>query len=40
MHAVKTQIMVNNRGGFIIHKTDHKKGRRNMIMIFIKGIIL
>jgi hypothetical protein len=27
-HMVKTQIMVNNRG-FIIHKTDHKKGRRH-----------
>ena len=26
-YAVKTQIMVNNRGGFIIHKTDHQKGR-------------
>jgi DDE superfamily endonuclease len=26
--AVKTQIMVNNRG-FIIHKLDHKKGRRH-----------
>jgi hypothetical protein len=26
--AVKTQIMVNNRG-FIIHKIDHEKGRRH-----------
>ncbi len=25
--AVKTQLMVNNQG-IIIHKTDHKKGRR------------
>jgi hypothetical protein len=39
-YAVKTQIMVNNRGGFIIHKTDHKKGSRGMTMIFIKRIIL
>jgi len=37
--AVKNQIMVNN-GGFIIHKVGHKKGRRGMIMIFIKIIIL
>ena len=34
-HTVKNQIMVNN-GGFIIHKVGHKKGRRDMIMIFIK----
>ena len=27
--------MVNNRG-LIIHKTGHKKGRRDMTMIFIK----
>jgi len=27
-HTVKTQIMVNNRG-FIIHKSNHKKGRRH-----------
>lgn len=27
-HAVKNQIMVNNRG-FIIHKTRYKKGRRH-----------
>ena len=38
-HTVKNQIMVNN-GGFIIHKVGHKKGRRDMIMIFIKRIIL
>ena len=37
--AVKNQIMVNN-GGFIIHKVGHKKGRIDMIMIFIKRIIL
>jgi len=36
-YAVKTQIMVNNRGGFIIHKTDHKKGSRGMTMIFIEN---
>jgi hypothetical protein len=38
-HAVKTQMMVNNHG-FIIHKLGYKKGRRGMIMIFIKRIIL
>ena len=27
-HTVKTQLMVNNHG-IIIHKTDHKKGRRH-----------
>jgi hypothetical protein len=27
-HTVKTQLMVNNHG-FIIHKTNHKKGRRH-----------
>jgi hypothetical protein len=32
-HTVKTQIMVNNRG-FIIHKTDHKKGRRHDYSIY------
>jgi len=40
MHTVKTQIMVNNRSGFIIHKTDHEKGRIHMIIIFIKKIDL
>ena len=39
MHTVKTQIMVNNPG-FIIHKTDHEKGRIHMIIIFIKKIDL
>src|SRR3954464_5109629 len=39
MYTVKTQIMVNNLG-FIIHKTDHEKGRRHMIIIFIKKIDL
>ena len=39
MHTVKTQIMVNNPG-FIIHKTDHEKGRRHIIIIFIKKIDL
>jgi hypothetical protein len=28
---VKTQLMVNNHG-YIIHKTNHKKGRRHMII--------
>ena len=27
-HTVKNQIMVNNHG-YIIHKTDHKKGQRH-----------
>src|SRR4051794_25945520 len=38
-HTIKKQIIVNNRG-IIIHKTGLKKGRRDMIMIFIKRIIL
>src|SRR3954454_14724432 len=38
-HTIKKQIIVNNRG-IIIHKTGLKKGRRGMIMIFIKRIIL
>jgi hypothetical protein len=28
VHIIKTQLMVNNRG-FIIHKTNYKKGRRH-----------
>jgi hypothetical protein len=32
-HTVKTQIMVNNRG-FILHKIDHKKGRRHDYSIY------
>jgi len=35
--AVKIQLMVNN-DGIIIHKLDHKKGRRDMTMKFIKRI--
>ena len=27
-HTVKTQLMVNNHG-YILHKTDHKKGHRH-----------
>src|SRR6185437_9092968 len=27
-HTIKTQLMVNNRGGFIIHKLGYKKGQR------------
>ena len=38
-HTIKTQAMTNNRG-FIIHKTNHKKGRRDMNMTFIKKIML
>jgi hypothetical protein len=34
-HIVKTQLMVNNQG-IIIHKLEHKKGRRGMTMISIK----
>jgi len=30
-HTVKTQLMVNNRG-FIIHKSNYKKGRRHDYM--------
>ena len=37
--AVKMQFMVNNHG-IIIHKVNHKKGRRDMTMTFIKKIIL
>jgi hypothetical protein len=37
--AVKMQFMVNNHG-IIIHKVNHKKGRRGMTMTFIKKIIL
>jgi hypothetical protein len=33
------QFMVNNHG-IIIHKVNHKKGRRGMTMTFIKKIIL
>ncbi|MER5175536.1 MAG: transposase family protein [Candidatus Nitrosocosmicus sp.] len=32
-HTVKTQLMVNNKG-FIIHKTEHKKGRRHDYSIY------
>jgi len=35
--AVKIQLMVNN-DGIIMHKLDHKKGRRDMTMKFIKRI--
>ena len=38
-HTIKNQLVVNNHG-IIIHKTNHKKGRRGMTMIFIKRIIL
>ena len=37
-HTVKTQLMVNNHG-LIIHKTNHKKGRRHDY-IFIKRTTL
>jgi hypothetical protein len=32
-HTVKTQLMVNNKG-FIIHKTEHKKGHRHDYNIY------
>jgi len=35
-HTVKTQLMVNNHG-IIIHKTDHKKGRRHDYDIYKKN---
>ena len=35
-HAVKTQLMVNNKG-LIIHKTGHKKGRRHDYDIYKKN---
>ena len=35
-HAVKTQLMVNNHG-LIIHKTNHKKGRRHDYDIYKKN---
>ena len=38
-HTVKIQLMVNDHG-IIIHKSAKKKGRRHMIMMFIKRIIL
>ena len=38
-YTVKNQFMVNNHG-IIIHKVNHKKGRRGMTMTFIKKIIL
>jgi len=39
-HVVKTQLMMVNNHGFIIHKLGYKKGRRGMTMRFIKRIIL
>jgi hypothetical protein len=39
-HTVKNQITVNNRG-YIIHKANHKKGKRHdYIFTYIKRIIL
>ena len=35
-HTVKTQLMVNNHG-LIIHKTNHKKGRRHDYDIYKKN---
>ena len=28
-HSVKNQLMVNNHRGYIIHKANHKKGKRH-----------
>ena len=36
IHAVKTQLMVNNQG-IIIHKTGHKKGKRHDYDIYKKN---
>jgi hypothetical protein len=38
-HTIKNQLVVNNQG-YIVHKANHKKGRRGMTMMFIKRIIL
>jgi hypothetical protein len=35
-HTIKNQIMVNNQG-YIIHKTDYKKGRRHDYDIYKKN---
>ena len=35
-HTVKNQLMVNNRG-YIIHKIDHKKGRRHDYDVYKKN---
>ncbi len=35
-HTIKNQLMVNNHG-FIIHKTDHKKGKRHDYNIYKKN---
>ena len=37
MHTVKTQIMVNNRSGFIIHKAAKKKGHVHDYNIYKKN---
>ena len=36
IHAVKTQIMVNNHG-IILHKSSHKKGKRQAYNIYKKN---
>jgi hypothetical protein len=36
-HTIKSQIMVNNHHGYIIHKTDYKKGRRHDYDIYKKN---
>jgi hypothetical protein len=35
-HTVKNQIMVNNRG-YIIHKANHKKGKRHDYDVYKKN---
>ena len=32
-HTIKNQLMVNNHG-YIIHKTNHKRGRRHDYTIY------
>ncbi len=40
-HTVKTHLMMVNEDGYIIHKADHKKGKRHdYIFKNIRGIIL
>ncbi len=35
-HTVKNQCMVNNHG-YVVHKADHKKGRRHDYTIYQKN---
>ena len=33
-HTIKTQYMVNGEGSILLHKTEHKKGRKHDYEIF------